>query len=68
MTMMNATERLRFVLKEVKDAAGMETARKMAKEITDASDESSKDLEVRITCWEVFGLKFRPLKTKWEST
>ena len=50
LTMMDGTERLRFALKEVKDAAGMERARKMAKEITDSSDESSKDLEVRILC------------------
>lgn len=44
--MVDGTERLRFVLREVKDAAGMARARKMAKEITDSSDEGNKDLEV----------------------
>lgn len=44
----NGLDRLWLVLQEVKDAVRMARARKVAKEITDATDESSKDLMVRL--------------------
>ena len=44
----NGLQRLKFVLKEVKQALGMARARKMAEQITDTSDESSKDLKVSV--------------------
>ncbi|CAB9507993.1 expressed unknown protein [Seminavis robusta] len=46
LTMVDGTERLRVVLRQVKEATGMAQARRMAKEITDANDESSRDLKV----------------------
>ena len=55
--MVDGTDRLRYVLKQVKDAAGMATARKLAKQITDSSDEDSKDLEVRKTSVFSFGIR-----------
>ena len=56
--MVDGTDRLRYVLKQVKDAAGMATARKLAKQITDSSDEDSKDLEVRVFAASPFGIRF----------
>ena len=58
LTMVDGTERLQYVLKQVKDAAGMATARKLAKQITDSSDEDSKDLEVRVFAAFPFGIRF----------
>lgn len=46
LAMVDGLKRLRLVAKEVNEAVGMERARKMAKEITDTTDESSKDLMV----------------------
>lgn len=46
LTMVDGVERLRYVLREVKDTAGMARARKLASEITEATDEDEKDLQV----------------------
>jgi hypothetical protein len=44
--MTNGRDRLAYVLKELDEAAGMARARKIAQQITDESDEASKDLKV----------------------
>jgi hypothetical protein len=49
--MVDGLQRLKLVLKEVKQALGMARARKMAEQITDTSDESSKDLKVSVMVW-----------------
>lgn len=46
LTMVDGVERLRYVLREVKDTAGMARARKVAQEITETTDEDDKDLQV----------------------
>ena len=46
LVMTNSVERLRLVVKELELAVGMTAAKKMADAITDASDESSRDLKV----------------------
>lgn len=46
LTLRDGSQRLRYVLRQVKDATGMAKARKMAQEITDKTDESSKDLKI----------------------
>merc|ERR1719464_469304 len=42
----NGKERLRIVLKELKEVVGMARARKMASSITDKTDEADRDLKV----------------------
>ena len=42
----NSEERLRIVLRELKEIVGMSQARKMASAITDKTDESDRDLKV----------------------
>ena len=46
LTMIDGVERLRYVLREVKDTAGMARARKVAQDITETTDEDDKDLQV----------------------
>jgi len=47
LTMLDGVERLRYVLGHVKRTADMARARRVAQQITDSNDESSKDLKVR---------------------